>query len=79
MTGFTAGVIALMVVNYGAAVTIALPSSVIVIWSMAFVYMAQKWDKGEEYPVFGDLSKVKAKKQVQAQRFLNQSNNTKDA
>ncbi len=52
MIGFTCGTIALMVVNYGAAVTIALPSSVLVLWSMAFVYLSPKWDKNEEYPVF---------------------------
>jgi hypothetical protein len=53
--GFTSGIIALMVANYGAAVTIALPSSVLVLWSMAFVYLSPKWDKGEEHPVFGDI------------------------
>ena len=59
MIGFTCGTIALMVVNYGAAVTIALPSSVLVLWSMAFVYLSPKWDKDEEYPVFGDTKNLK--------------------
>ncbi|NQY68114.1 MAG: O-antigen ligase family protein, partial [Flavobacteriales bacterium] len=60
MSGFTCGVIALMVANYGAAVTVALPSSVIVLWSIAFVYMSPKWDRGEEYPVFGRTLLIKS-------------------
>ena len=59
--GFTSGTIALMVSNYGAAVTIALPSSVLVVWSMAFVYMAPKWDRGEVFPLFGNNLKTKIK------------------
>lgn len=47
MTAFTCGLISVMVVNYGAAVTIGLPTSLVTMWCMAFVFMSPKWDKKE--------------------------------
>jgi len=47
MIGLTAGIFGLIVANYSAAVIIALPSSAITFWSLAFVFMSPKWDKQE--------------------------------
>lgn len=52
MGALTCGVIGCMVSNFSAAVTVALPSSVLIYASMAFVYMAEKWDRGEELSDF---------------------------
>ena len=50
MSAITVGIIGLMTANYSAAVTIGLPTSVLVYWSMAFVFMSPKWDKSEAIP-----------------------------
>ena len=54
MNGLTAGAIAVMVANYSAAVTVALPTNIILYWSMAVVYMSPLWDKGKEHPLFNE-------------------------
>ncbi|PCI96313.1 MAG: hypothetical protein COB15_10795 [Flavobacteriales bacterium] len=55
MIGLTCGILGVMVANYGNSYSSQIPSNLIFFWCMAFVYMAPKWDKGEEYPKFGDL------------------------
>ena len=62
MAALTCGVAGMMLANYGNAYTGQIPSSLIFFFSMGFVYLAPKWDKGEEYPIFGDVSHLKAKK-----------------
>ena len=52
MAALLCGFIGCMVSNYSAAVTVALPTSVLSLVSMAFVYMSQKWDKNQSYSVF---------------------------
>ncbi len=61
MAGLTSGVAGMLLANYGNAYTGQMPSNLVYFFSMAFVYMAPKWDKGEEWPVFGDISHLKAK------------------
>ena len=51
--GLTCGVVGIMASNYGADNSVGLPTSIVLMWSLAIVYMTQKWDKGEEYPIFG--------------------------
>jgi hypothetical protein len=48
ITAFTCGIISVMIVNYGAAVIIGLPTSLLTMWCMAFVFMSPKWDKKED-------------------------------
>jgi hypothetical protein len=52
MNALTSGAVAVMVANYSAAVTVALPTSIILYWSMAIVYISPVWDKGNELPDF---------------------------
>ena len=64
MNGLTAGAISVLVANYSAAVTVALPTNIILYWSMAVVYLSPLWDKGKEHPLFNqfiapkDMSKL---------------------
>ena len=52
MIGFTSAVFGCMAANYTNPVILGLPLSIIVVINMAFVYMSQKWNMGEEYPDF---------------------------
>ena len=63
MTGMSSGLLAALLVNYTSHFTGGLPTSLIVIYSMAFVFMSEKWDKEEDYP------------HVESKTFLNKRNN----
>ena len=47
------GIFGVMAANYSAESSIALPSSMVLLWSYAIIWMTQKWDNDEEYPDFG--------------------------
>ena len=59
MSAITVGIIGLMAANYSAAVTIGLPTSTLVYWSMAFVFMAPKWDQNQQFPAIIKEEKLK--------------------
>jgi hypothetical protein len=56
MAALLCGVIGCLVSNFSAAVTVALPTSLLMLFSMCFIYMSTKWDKGEEYLDFLKLN-----------------------
>lgn len=49
--GLTCGVFGVMASNYGADNSVGLPTSMVMYWSFAIIWMTQKWDRGEEYPM----------------------------
>ena len=65
MNGLTAGAISVLVANYSAAVTVALPTNIILYWSMAVVYMSPLWDKGKEHPLFNQFAASKDMSKLQ--------------
>lgn len=55
MAGLVCGLIGVMAANWGNSFSGQIPESLIFYWSMVFVFLSPKWDKGEEYPVFGEV------------------------
>jgi hypothetical protein len=61
IAALTCGCAGMMIANYGNAYTGQIPSNLVFFFCMSFVYLSKKWDKGEEHPVFGDVSHLRVK------------------
>lgn len=46
------GIMGLLVANYGNSVIYQLPSNIIVSMSLAYIWMARRWERGEVFPAF---------------------------
>ena len=69
MNGLTAGSIAVLVANYSAAVTVALPTNILLYWSIAVVYLAPMWDRGMEHPSFNQINSEQDKIRSQSKHL----------
>jgi len=71
MIGLTCGVAGVYVANWGNSYSGQIPSCLIIMFCMAYVYMSPKWDKGEEYPLFGTKLPIKKQSKLNIETKMN--------